>query len=214
MREKAPEWWRNQKPDRAGRLPWDQHYFTGPVRELPAGELEPGQFEDLIGVHFDRAHVQGVTLALDEVHLAVTWSAFESCTFSQGSKSRRGLMASGAAAQGCFGNRPSVYKRCTFRGVRLGMPGRFHLGQASFEDCVFENCVWGTQERDADLVRCRVIGSMSGGSISGESDTTGRRNRISGNDFREAKIASNFELRGQFPVGDQAWPDAYEPQSR
>lgn len=205
MKSRRPDWWRGTKAERG--LVFGDWVLSGAVTALDASRLNPGTYEDLVGLGFEEAQASGLTVPLDEAHLAVAWSEFDGCTFTQ--RSRR-LMASGAAAQGSFGNRPSLYRDCTFRGVQFGSPGRFSLGAARFEGCVFDNCGWRSAfEYDADLVACVFTGKMQSGAMGGVSPRTQRRNEVVDNDFSAADISDNFAWRFDFPVSQQTWPPGF-----
>jgi hypothetical protein len=207
VRARRPDWWRGTRPERGSFLGgWVE---TGVVPEIDADRLSPGTYQDLVSLAFSEAQVSGLTIPLDEAHLAVAWSEFSGCTFTQ--RSRR-LMADGSAAQGSFGTRPSIYRDCTFKGVQFGSPGRFSLGAARFERCVFDKCGWrSTFNYEADLMECVFTGKMQSGAFGGESSRTGRRNEILGNDFSAAEISDNFAWRFGFPVAEQTWPAGYVP---
>lgn len=186
---------------------WDW-MLRGEVTGFDAARAHPGTYADLVDLAFDQALVTGVVVPLDEVHLGVAWSRFEDCTFRQTS---RRLTSGGAAAQGCFGTRPSLYRRCTFSGVQFGLPGRFSLGSATFEDCVFDRCGWRSAfSYEADLVRCTFRGRMTSGAFGGTAPDSGRVNRIEDNDFSGATI-SGFGWRFDFPVSRQTWPTGFVP---
>lgn len=204
---RTPAWWRDTKPERG--TVFGDWVLIGTVTEIDPARLNPGTYQSLVNLGFEQARVSGLTVSLDEAHLAVGWSEFIGCTFTQ--RSRR-LMGDGAAAQGSFGNRPSIYRDCTFKGVQFGSPGRFLLGAARFERCVFDNCGWRTTfNYDADLVACVFTGKMQSGAIGGVSPRTGRRNEVMGNDFSAADISANFAWRFDFPVAQQTWPTAFVP---
>lgn len=207
MRAGTPAWWRDTTPDR-GAVSGDW-VLTGNVTEIDGSRANPGTYQDLVGLGFEQAQVSALTVPLDEVHLSVAWSEFIGCTFTQ--RSRR-LMASGAAAQGSFGNRPSLYRNCTFKGVQFGSPGRFSLGAARFERCVFEGCGWrSTFNYDADLVACVFTGKMQSGALGGVSPRTGRVNELVKNDFTAAEISDSFAWRYDFPIAQQTWPPGCVP---
>lgn len=183
--------------------------MSGRLDQLDAARLHPGHYRSLVGVTFHRAVATDLVVPLDEAHLAVMWSEFYDCTFTQ--RSRR-LMEDGAAAQGSFGNRPSLYQGCTFTRIQFGSPGRFGLGRATFEDCVFDNCAWRSVfSYDADLIRCRFVGKMQSGAFGSVSPGTGRASRFVDNDFSGADIGENFSWRFDFPVAQQRWPNGYTP---
>jgi hypothetical protein len=157
---------------------------------------------------FDQADVQGVTIALDTAHLSVLFSEFTDCVFTQRG---RGPANSDTTAQGCLASRPSIYRKCTFRGVRFRILGGFDTGQARFEDCVFEQCRFEEFfPQEADFVRCRFIGPIRTAVFFGRTGTR-HVNDIEGNDFREAVFSDNVGFRGDFPVSDQSWPEGYNP---
>lgn len=162
---------------------------------------------------FEQAQASGLTISLDDRHLLCAWSEFDECTFKQ-RRSGRVLNAEGAAAQGSFGNRPSIYRRCRFVGVRFKSLGGYTMGQARFEECVFDRCRFdGYIHQDADLIDCRFTGKMDGCVWNGASSPYegGRRNVIHGNDFSEAVIGPNVAWRQDFDFAAQRWPDGFEP---
>ncbi|WP_460938121.1 hypothetical protein [Phycicoccus ginsengisoli] len=163
----------------------------------------------------EQARAQGLTIALDDRQLLVSWSEFDDCTFTQ-RLGGRVLNASGEAAQGTFGwtNGPSLYRRCRFVGVRFKALGGFGMGAATFEDCVFDRCRFNGHFADtADLVDCRFLGRIDGCAWygSGPESEGGRRNDIRGNDFTEAHITANVGWRGGFDLGAQRWPQGFVP---
>jgi len=122
----------------------------------------------------------------------------------------------GVAAQGSFGNRPSIYRNCTFDRVRFKALGGFSMLSARFEDCTFLNCRWeGHFANDADLVNCTFIGRMNGCAWFGHGTTpdgtTKRRNVIHGNDFTRTQFTDNVGWRLGFPISDQTWPEGFSP---
>jgi hypothetical protein len=174
--------------------------------DLSGVPLGPGKPRPVI---FDQAEVTDATIALDDLHLGAAWSAFVDCSFHQ--RSRR-IHPDGEEPQGSLGNRPSLYSHCLFRGVRLRVRGGFSVGEARFEDCVFDGCRFEEHfSFAADYVRCRFVGPMRTAVFYGTDPETGRRNQIVENDFREAAISSNVGWRGAFPLDAQVWPEGYEP---
>ncbi len=170
--------------------------------------------DPLQGLGFYGAQVCDVELWLTGVHLAVRWSEFDRCHFRQ--RTRPILNSAGAAAQGCFGNSPAVYRGCTFERVRFKTLGGFSTDRATFEDCTFLNCRWeGHFAYETQLLGCRFIGHINGCVWGGESLATegiaSRRNLISGNDFSRAMITDNVSWRRGFPLADQVWPTDYVP---
>ncbi len=167
----SPAWWRDATPKK--RVLSTDGVLSGPVSEFDAARLHPGTYQRLVPLAFERAEAGELTIPLDEVHLTVVWSEFNRCTFTQGS---RRLMADGTAAQGFFGHPhgPSLYRDCTFSRVQFGGLGRFRLWVATFENCIFDRCTWGSKEYDADFLGCTFVGKMHGGAIGGASPETGR----------------------------------------
>jgi hypothetical protein len=156
--------------------------------------------------------VTGLEVSLDEVGLTTLWSSFEDCTFRQ--RSRR-LHRDGAEPQGSFGHRPCLYRRCTFVGVRFRLRAGFSVGEARFEDCVFDRCRFSEHfSFDAEYVRCRFVGKMTMAVFNCVSPRSGRRNEIVDNDFTHTEFSDNVAWRGDFPVDDQRWPDGYRPPIR
>ena len=211
--QEAPAWWR-------GTTPSSMPVYPGFIRlhgelaqeDLPTFADRP---PDLQGLLIDQAHAQDLTISLDDRRVVACWSEFEGCTFTQ----RRGgpvLNASGAAAQGTLGwvNGPSVYRGCSFVGVRFKGLGGFTMGAATFEDCLFDQCRFnGHFAYVADLIDCRFVGDVDGCVWYGTApkDNGGRRNNIRGNDFIEASVSPNVGWRGDFDMRAQRWPDAFVP---
>ncbi|MFB9236254.1 hypothetical protein ACFFWC_11960 [Plantactinospora siamensis] len=201
-----PAWWRGRTPDLAPV--WGPHtvVLSGRVSDvdLTAAPLDESQ---LRAVRFDRAEVTGVDLSLDELALTTMWSSFDGCVFRQ--RGRR-LHRDGYEPQGSFGNRPCIYRSCTFVGVRLRIRAGFHVGEARFEDCTFERCRFEEFfSFSADFVGCRFVGPIKMAAIYGTDPHTGRRNEIHGNNFRAAGLSDNIGLRADFPVESQLWPEGF-----
>jgi hypothetical protein len=212
LRRSKPDWWRGTSPRRLpaygnGRL------LRGEVREFDSEQVPTGRYSSLRSVFFQQATGIGVEVALDEVHLAVAWSQFVRCTFRQ--RSGR-LNAEGAAAQGSFGIRPSLYRDCDFVGVRFANLGRFSTGAARFEDCRFDRCRFnGHFSFDSDYIDCVFAGKIDGcvwyGTVPPGHDQAGRRNEFIANDFGAATFGSNVAWRGRFDFGAQRWLERYVP---
>ena len=221
---KRPYWWRGTKPKPLwwhGPTPRPAWARANDYEVVLSGEVDEFRADaaPLTGTlrHFvfDQAHVTGVTLPLDEVALTVGWSEFEDCTFTQRS---RPLHPGGSPPQGSFAHRPSVYRRCVFRGVSFRVRTGFSVHVARFEDCVFERCKF-TEHFSfcADYLNCRFVGPMKtavfyGTAPVGEDFCSGRRNTIEGNDFTETDFSSNnVAWRGGVDLAAQRWPAGYEP---
>lgn len=205
-------WLRGEEPG-----PWLDPAAGAPITgAVPAGSVAavPADAAELVPLRFDRAIADGLVIPLDARAIAVGWSQFEQCRFTQ-RRSGRALLPDGTAPQGSFGARPSLYRRCVFVGVRFKALGGFSLGRATYEECVFENCRWsGHLHHDADLLRCRFVGAMDGCvwlGVGGE--PVARPNRFEGNDFREARIGANVGWRGSLDLDGQMWPPGYLPQA-
>ena len=124
------DWWRGTTPH---RLPsYASTPIGGEVREFDSSSLPVNEPSLLRPVFFDQAHGSGFEVVLDDLSFVACWSEFDRCTFRQ--RSRR-LNVKGIAAQGCFGNRPSIYRDCTFTGVRFKQLGGFSAGAARFVSC-------------------------------------------------------------------------------
>jgi hypothetical protein len=199
----APDWWRGQTPDTIPVWTPETVVITGAVTKLDLGAVPLGS-EHLRTVRFDQADCSGFDLPLDELHLVTMWSSFVECRFHQ--RSRR-LHREGAEPQGSFATRPSVYRYCSFVGVRLRLRAGFSVGQARFEDCTFERCRFEEHfSFEADYVRCKFVGPMKTAVFYGRSPRTGRRNDIADNDFTGASLSDNVGWRGDFPLERQRWP--------
>ena len=212
-----PEWWRAQQPTAVVPAGWGwgrNQGLTGSYRgALPGAEEPEGGDDALRPLHVFRASVADVAVRLDNAHLAVAWSEFDGCHFRQRTGPVRN--SHGDTAQGSFGNKPSIYRGCTFERVRFKLLGGFSLAQARFEDCTFLSCRWeGHFAHDADLVGCRFVGRMNGCVWFGTGSTVGRaarRNVVEGNDFTQTRFTTNVGWRRDFPIADQHWPDDYRP---
>jgi hypothetical protein len=206
-----PEWWRGQTPDAVPVWSSDTAVITGVVAELDLQAVPMGT-QSLRSLRFERAAASGLDLALDEVHLSAMWSSFEQCRLHQRSKR---LHPAGAEPQGSFAHRPSLFKGCTFTGVRLRLRAGFSVGQARFEDCTFERCRFEEHfSFAADYLRCTFVGPIKTAVFYGTDPNTGRRNEVVDNDFTAATLSDNVGWRGGFPVADQLWPDGYVPPIR
>ncbi len=183
--------------------------LTGNVTTIDLAAVPLANPASLRSIRFHQADVRDLTLRLDEVHLDCQWSSFADCTFTQ--RSRR-LHRDGFEPQGSFGGRPSVYRRCRFVGVRFRLRAGFGVGEARFEDCVFERCRFEEHfSLQADYLDCRFVGPMKMAVFFGSDPKTGRRNDIAGNDFTQARFTDNIAWRGGFPLQQQNWPVDYTP---
>jgi hypothetical protein len=212
LRRSRPDWWRGTLPQ---KLPvyGGGKSIRGEVREFDSAQVPAGKYSLLRPVFFQQAIAAGVEVELDGLFLSVAWSEFDRCTFRQ--RSGR-LNAQGEAAQGSFGNRPSIYRDCDFVGVRFGNLRRFSTGAARFQRCRFDRCHFnGHFSRNTDYVDCVFTGKMDGcvwyGTVPHGDDDAGRRNVITGNDFSSAVLGSNVGWRGDFDFSAQRWPDGYLP---
>jgi len=170
---------------------------------------------DLRPLHFFKAHVSGASIEMNELHLFTEWSTFEDCHFTQRLKPI--LNEFGTAAQGSLGNRPTLYRNCTFERVRFKLMGGFSMGHALFENCTFLKCRWeGNFAYDAWLVNNRFVGKMNGCVWFGRGGQgpDGDLNLIRGNDFTETQFTPNVGWRDDFPIRDQLWPEDYTPRVR
>lgn len=205
----TPAWWRGRTP---GKVPvWtpETAVLTGAVATVDLTAVPLSVLSVLRPVRFDRADVQGLMLPLDEVQLDCQWSSFEDCTFTQ--RSRR-LHRDGFEPQGSFGSRPSVYRRCRFVGVRFRLRSGFGVGEARFEDCVFERCRFEEHfSHQADYVGCCFVGPMKMAVFFGYDPKSGRRNDIADNDFTQVRFTDNVAWRGDFPLQRQRWPTDFTP---
>jgi hypothetical protein len=183
--------------------------ITGTVTSPDALPTPAGGGASLHALYFFRARVRDIEIALSDTHLSVEWSQFDGCHFRQ--RVRPVLNADGFAAQGSFGNSPTVYRECTFERVRFKQLGGFSMGQSRFERCTFVNCRWeGNFAHQADLIDNTFVGRMNGCVWFGQS-AAGRRNVIHGNDFSAATLGENVAWRGDFPLKDQRWPAGFSP---
>jgi hypothetical protein len=210
-RSVPPDWWRGTTPHRLSGASGTP--IRGETREFGVSLLPADDRSPLRQVYFHEAHASEIEVVLDDLSLAVCWSEFERCTFRQGS---RKLNAEGFASQGSFGNRPSIYRGCTFVGVRFKILGGFTTGAARFVSCRFNRCRFnGHFSFSTDYIACTFTGKIDGGVWygtvpPGHSDA-GRRNLITGNDFTDATFGANVDWRGDFDFAAQQWPDGYRP---
>jgi hypothetical protein len=128
------DWWRNQEPPDAVPDGWGWDHGAW-ISGTHIGTLpEPGPAQGgLIARLFFRARISDVDLVLNDVQLAAAWSQFDRCLFRQ--RVRPVLNEYGVAAQGSFGNRPTLYRDCTFERVRFKQLGGFSMHSARFERC-------------------------------------------------------------------------------
>lgn len=144
-------------------------WVTGHTLSIDYVVGTPSPETDLRRVEFHRAHVVGRTIPLDWTALAVGWSEFERCVFTQ--RSRPILNQQGFSAQGSFAHHPSVFRGCRFEGIRFGSLGHFSLGRARFENCTFIRCRFtGSFADDADFVGCTFVGKIDGGAWFGPAE--------------------------------------------
>lgn len=208
-----PDWWRGTTPQ---QLPTPTGTAIGEVvREFDSSLLPVNEASLLRPVYFDQAHAAGLEVIVDDLSLVVCWSEFDQCTFRQ--RSRR-LNVKGIAAQGSFGNRPSIYRDCIFTGVRFRQLGGFSTGTARFVSCRFERCSFnGHFSFSADYIDCTFTGKIDGGVWYGTAPASGadadRRNVVTGNDFTGVTFGTNIGWRGDFDFTAQRWPDGYRPVS-
>jgi hypothetical protein len=204
----GPAWWRGQVADQMPTWQPEDRVFTGQVDDLDVSGVPLGRGL-LRAVVFDQARVSDADISLDDIGLVTAWSEFTECTFHQ-----RGtrLHPDGEEPQGSFGNRPSVFRGCTFRDVRLSVRAGFSVGQARFEDCTFERCRFEEHfSWSAEYVGCRFVGPMRTAVFFGTDPNSGRVNEIHDNDFTDVAFSSNVGWRGDFPVLDQRWPESFTP---
>jgi len=211
VNRQPPDWWRGTTPR---RLPgYASAPIGGDIRELDSSSLPVSELTLLRPAFFNQARGSGLEVVLDDLSLAACWSEFDHCTFRQ--RSRR-LNAKGIAAQGCFGSRPSIYRDCTFTGVRFRQLGGFSAGAARFVNCRFERCGFnGHFSFSADYIECTFAGKIDGGVWYGTTPPgetyAGRRNVIAGNDFTGVTFGTNIGWRGDFDFTAQRWPPDYHP---
>jgi hypothetical protein len=205
-----PEWWRGTTPK---RLPsYGGALLSGEILEFDVASFPLDGTSLLRAISFQEAAACGINIELDELSLAVCWSEFERCTVRQ--RSGR-LNAKGLAPQGSFGNRPSLYRDCTFTGVRFKTLGRFITGSARFVGCRFDRCHFnGHFSLTTDYIDCTFTGKIDGcawsGTVPAGDAEAGRRNVITGNDFTGAELV-NVGWRDDFDFSAQRWPAGYQP---
>lgn len=209
-----PAWWRGDPPPED--IPSGWAFPNELIRGQHAGRLEnPGQFRGLYGLGFFRAQISDVEIGLNDAHLSAGWSEFDRCHFRQ--RVRPITNEHGFAAQGSFGNQPTIYRHCTFERIRFKGLGGFSMGAARFENCTFLNCRWdGHFAHKAHLVECTFIGRMNGCVWFGRDDDLGgdrqlRQNVNQNNDFTQTVFTANVAWRHDFPVNDQRWPGGFTP---
>ncbi len=210
-RAAPPDWWRGTTPRRLSSFGGTP--IRGQIREFDDSLLPVNYVSLLRQAFFHEARACEIEIRLDDVALAVCWSEFERCAFRQ--RSRR-LNAKGVAAQGSFGNRPSIYRDCTFTGIHFKLLGGFTTGAARFIGCRFERCHFnGHFSRSTDYIGCTFTGNIDGcawyGTIPPGDADAGRRNVITGNDFTGVTFGSNVGWRGDIDITAQRWPDGYHP---
>ena len=212
--EAEPAWLRGQRPVDVLEG-WGPRSVRRDVAlegaDLARGPDDPT--DDLRTVGLERVTLRGGEVDLTDTQLSVAWSEVEDVRFRR--RVRPVLTAAGTAAQGSFGVRPSVYRRCTFERVRFTLLAGFSLGAARFEECRFVSCRWeGHFAHSADLVGCTFTGPMNGCVWFGEDrreDGT-RVNEARDNDFTGVRFTDNVGWRFGFPLADQRFPDGYVPR--
>lgn len=208
----SPKWWRDTKPTDLPAYGALQLQGKVDALDLDAVPVDPGS--GLRDLFFHRAHVTGLTIPLDWMHLTVTWSEFDNCTFTQ--KGGGILNEHGTSAQGSLAARPSIYRNCVFQGVRFKGLGGFNMMASRFENCDFLQCKFnGHNATETDLVNCRFIGKIDGcnwfGTVPEHEHDAGRRNDIANNDFSQATLTDNIGWRGHFDIDSQIWPPGASP---
>ena len=168
-----PTWWRGESRAESPRgevgpagVMTGRHFRF----ELPAVDDRDG----LRDLYLFDATVTDAALSLDDIHLRVEWSEFESCRFDQ--RVRPVTNEQGFAAQGTLGIGASVYRNCTFERVRFKLLGGFSLGAAMFEGCTFVN--WGQRlHRDPVHEQRRLARRLpvAGPAVAGRLRPRGRR---------------------------------------
>lgn len=209
---RSPKWWRGTEPT---DLPaYGAMQLQGRVEAIDVEVIPLDPRDGLRALFLHRAHVTGITLPLDWMHLTVTWSEFDNCTFTQ--KGGRVLNEHGTSAQGSFGARPSIYRNCVFQSVRFKGLGGFNMMASRFENCTFIRCKFnGHNAFNADVVDCTFIGKIDGcnwyGTVPDHHNDAGRRNEIINNDFSQATLTDNVGWRGEFDMNAQTWPSEGTP---
>jgi hypothetical protein len=178
-------------------------------------EIPLDSFDPLHNCGFYEVVARGVEFDLDAVHLGVAWSEFDECTFRQ--RIRKSI--DGVWPQGSLGLTPTIYRRCTFQGVRFRIRAGFSVGHARFEGCIFRRCRFEEHfSFCADYVGCTFEGKIRTAvfyrQAPDHSGCDGKVNEIVGNDFTQAVLTDNVDWRGGVDLSAQTWPDGYAPVER
>ena len=199
------------------KFPW------GPRTTVVGGDLAPGPFAfarsdiapgrvaPMATYAFDGAVARQARFDLTDVHLTVQNSQFDECAFRQ----LRRPASDGTWGQGSLARRVSVYRGCTFEGVRFRAREGFSVGVARFEQCTFQQCDFGEHfSFCADYIECVFVGPVQravfyGAAPDGHS-CDGKVNVFQGNDFAEAELV-DVGFRGGVDLGAQRWTDGLDP---
>ncbi len=183
---------------------------AGPF-EFLRREVRPGILAPRAIYAFDGATVVGADLDLTLANITVQGSVFDDCRFTQ----RPWQSSDGTWSQGTFGRRPTTFRRCVFEGVQFRALAGFRTGDASFEDCTFQQCTFTTHlAHGTSYVRCRFEGRIDSaafyGTVPDQHPRAGERNRFEENDFTAADLGG-IELRGGIDPSRQHWSEEIDP---
>jgi len=178
------------------------------------GEQEGGRFP-LPGaqadVFLERVRLTGVDLS--RLRFDSFWaydSEFVRCDFTRAVFGRAGLAATTAEQRWDGRSWPvTAYRECDFTRTRL--PPRAFLGNARFENCLFDSAFVRTAStQEAQFVGCTFRGRVKArfwGRPDGHLDALGRdRNDFTGNDFTAADV-TGVTFR-DIDLGDQRFAPA------
>jgi uncharacterized protein YjbI with pentapeptide repeats len=122
-----------------------------------------------------------------------------------------------------FGGRPgfgrrgrSLYQKCSFR--RVDFPRGAFIGQARFEECVFEGRIHEWFSFAGEFVDCTFVGEVARSKFSGRPwgpsvesprvlEPARDRNDFTGNDFTRCNLRDIAFVRG-IMIGAQRWPSS------
>jgi uncharacterized protein YjbI with pentapeptide repeats len=197
----------------------------GPLTDVVTGDLAAGEFRfdrrtiasgrlaPMAVYAFDGVSASDSSFDLTEVALTVQNSEFTQCRFRQA----RRPSSDGSWGQGSLARRPTVYRDCTFEGVRLRIRAGFSVGAARFERCAFVDCDFGEHfSFCADYIDCTFVGRVAKAVFYGTAPDghrcDGKRNTIIGNDFSSADLR-DVGFRGGVSLDAQSWPEGFDPSS-
>ena len=179
--------------------------------DFKRSEVAPGRVAPMATYAFDGATAREAAVDLTDVVLTVQNSLFEDSSFRQ----LRRPASDGTWGQGSLARRPSVYRRCTFDGVRFRIRGGFSVGVARFEQCSFRRCDFGEHfSFCADYIDCVFIGPIKRAVFYGAAPDghwcDGKVNILQGNDFSEAELR-DVAFRGGVDLAAQRWSEGLDP---